>query len=82
MKIIDWVIAAAVVACIMVGYSGHRLEAIPLLLLVVILASWRFYDDRHLRGKHGGASGELNPELDKHSSDFDAHADNSGAEVD
>ena len=69
MKIIDWVIAAAVVACIMVGYSGHRFEAILLLSAVLILASWRFFDVRHLKGERTSASGELNPELDKGASE-------------
>jgi hypothetical protein len=65
MKVVDYIIVAAVVSCMFVGYSGHRIEASLLLFLVVILASWRFWN--RSREKHidrCGCSGELNPELD------------------
>lgn len=66
MKILDYIIAALVVGCMFVGYSGYRLIATLLLILVFILASWRFYDrDRGDEIGSKGGSGELNPELDE-----------------
>lgn len=65
MKLIDPLIAASLVGCMFVGYSGHRLMAVLLLLLIAILASWRFWDRRREREMGGtGCSGELNPEHD------------------
>jgi len=46
MKFIDYVIAAILIGCMFIGYSGHRLVAILLLSLVAIVASWRFWDRR------------------------------------
>jgi len=49
-----------------VGYSGHRLIACLLLLLVIILASWRFWDrSREKDMLRGPSSGELNPKHDE-----------------
>ena len=65
MKAIDFGIVAAVLGCLFVGYSGHRVIAILLLLLTLILASWRFWDHRRERElMRGGSSGDLNPERD------------------
>ena len=48
-----------------VGYSGHRLIAMLLLILVVIIASWRFWDRRRADEVGSkGSSGELNPNRD------------------
>jgi hypothetical protein len=64
-----------------IGYSGHRVIGILPLTLVVILASWRFWD--HTREKeidrcHG--SGELNPEHD-HWADLKADDDAAGGDA-
>jgi len=64
MKFIDYVIAAMLVGCMFVGYSGHRLVALLLLALVAIVASWRFWDHRRANEDRTGGSGELNPEHD------------------
>ena len=65
MKIIDYIIAALVLACMFIGYSGHRFIAILLLVLVVILSSWRYWDHEREKDILGcGGSGELNPEHD------------------
>ena len=65
MKLIDYIIAALIVGCMLVGYSGHRFIALLLLALVVILASWRFWDRRREKDMaRTGGSGELNPERD------------------
>ncbi|HUS35774.1 MAG TPA: hypothetical protein VM680_10530 [Verrucomicrobiae bacterium] len=81
MKIIDWVIAAAIVGCVVVGYSGHRFVGLLLLIVVFILASWRFFDDRHLRGQETGVSADLNPELNEPSSTYE-HLSGSDVEGD
>ena len=54
MKVLDYTIAALVIGCMFVGYSGHRFIAIFLLVLVTILASWRFWD--HRRERHIGGT--------------------------
>jgi membrane protein implicated in regulation of membrane protease activity len=82
MKLIDYIIAALIVGCMFVGYSGHRLIAILLLALVAILASWRFWDRRREKEMaRTGSSGELNPEHDNWadvSSGYDSSAGDSG----
>ncbi|MBN9691890.1 MAG: hypothetical protein J0M24_16740 [Verrucomicrobia bacterium] len=65
MKLLDYLITASFVGCMFVGYSGHRLIALLLLLLIVTVASWRFWDRHRERDlAQTGSSGELNPELD------------------
>ncbi|MEW6302812.1 MAG: hypothetical protein AB1705_05030 [Verrucomicrobiota bacterium] len=65
MKLIDYLIVASLVGCMFIGYSGHRLIAVLLLILIAIVASWRFWDRRREKEMgRTGCSGELNPELD------------------
>lgn len=65
MKAIDYLIIALIVACMFVGYSGHRVIAILLMTLVVILASWRFWDNKREKElQRTGCSSEMNPERD------------------
>jgi hypothetical protein len=52
MKLIDYLIVASIVGCMFTGYSGHRLVAVLLFLLVAILASWRFWDYRREGDEH------------------------------
>jgi hypothetical protein len=62
MKIIDYMIIAAVLGCLFFAYAGFRIEAALLFVAVVIVASWRFWD--HSREKHmmRGASGDNCPD--------------------
>jgi len=81
MKPLDYVIAALIVGCMFVGYSGHRFIAILLLMLVVIVASWRFWDRRHERELvRSGGSDELNPNHDNWA-DLSPSHDSSGADT-
>jgi hypothetical protein len=44
MKAIDFAIIAAVLGCAFFAYTGRRLEAALLLVAVILIASWRFWD--------------------------------------
>jgi hypothetical protein len=83
MKLLDYIIVASLVGCMFIGYFGHRFVALLLLLLVVTVASWRYWDKRResemLRTRHG--SGELNPELD-HWADVRTQDDAAGSSAD
>jgi len=82
MKFIDYIVVALILGCMFVGYSGHRFIAILLLLLVTILASWRFWDHRQEREiGRTGCSGELNPEHDNWADVSSDHHDTSGGDV-
>jgi hypothetical protein len=85
-KIIDYIIAALILGCMFVAYSGHRFIAALLLALVTILASWRYWDQRREKDfRRTGCSGELNPEHDNfadNNSDHDGTSDgNAGGHV-
>ena len=63
MKIIDYIIIAAILGCMLLGYSGFRIEAALSLVVVAIVASWRFWD--RSREKHimrSGSSGHNGPD--------------------
>ncbi len=48
-----------------IGYSGYRLIAVLLLILIAIVASWRFWDRRREQEmRRTGGSGELDPDQD------------------
>lgn len=65
MKLLDYLIVSAFIGCFFIGYAGHRFIALLLLLLLITVASWRFYDKRREREMmRTGGSGELNPEHD------------------
>jgi len=82
MKLIDYIIASLVLGCMFIGYSGHRVIAILLLVLVTILASWRFWDHRRDRDiGQTGCSGELNPENDNWADLSTDHHDASGEDA-
>ena len=82
MKLIDYLIAALIIGCMFVGYSGHRFIALLLIALVAILASWRFWDYWRAKDIGGtGASGELNPEHDNWADVSSDHHDTSGGDV-
>jgi hypothetical protein len=79
MKLIDYLIIASILGCMFTGYSGHRLIAVLLLILVVIVASWRFWDrSREKEIARTGCSGELNP---KHDHSSTSHGHDSGGDA-
>lgn len=71
MKFIDYLIVVSCIGCMFIGYSGHRLIAVFLLILITIFASWRFWDHRRGRDLGRSCSGELNPGLDEVSRNAD-----------
>jgi hypothetical protein len=62
MKIIDYIIIAAILGCMFVAYAGFRIEAALLCVVVVALASWRFGDRRREKHLMRGASGDNCPD--------------------
>lgn len=88
MKFVDYLIAAALVGCLFLAYAGYRLYALPLLFVVAIVASWRFWDQRRAdeinRSRRHG-SGEMNPKHDEPMASGRSHAEEtseSSAEAD
>lgn len=62
MKLVDYIIIVAFLACFYLAYAGHRVIAVLLLMLVVIFASWRFWDQRRANESMRGAGGDNLPD--------------------
>ena len=60
MKLIDYIIIAAILGCCVLAYAGFRMEAGLLLIVVIIVASWRFWDKRRERDLMRGPAGRDN----------------------
>jgi len=62
-KIIDYIIIASLMGGMFLGYSGFRIEAALLLAVVIIVASWRFWDrSREKQIMRRGSSGHDGPD--------------------
>ena len=62
MKIIDYIIIAAILGCMYLAYAGFRIEAVLLFIVVVAVASWRFWDRSREKHMMRGASGDNCPD--------------------
>ena len=62
MKIIDYIIIAAILGCLFLAYAGFPIEAALLFVVVVIVASWRFWDRSREKHMMRGASGDTCPD--------------------
>jgi hypothetical protein len=62
MKIIDYIIIAAILGCLFLAYAGFRIEAGLLFVVVVTVASWRFWDRSREKHMMRGASGDNCPD--------------------
>jgi hypothetical protein len=72
-KIIDYIIITAVLGCLGLAYSGHRIAAFFLLVAIVTVASWRFWDKARAGQAMHGASGDNLP--DHHDATFGSEGD-------
>ncbi len=61
-KFIDYIIMAAILGCLFLAYAGFRIEAALLLGVVVIVASWRFWDRSREKHLMRGASSDNCPD--------------------
>ena len=76
-KVVDYIVIAAILGCLVLAYSGFRIEAALLIIAVIIVASWRFWDKKRERDLMNSAGGRDNgpdhPDsiycADNHSSD-------------
>lgn len=55
MKLIDYLTVTAILGCVFLAYAGYRFEAMLAVSVVIIVASWRFYDRSRNEGYWGGS---------------------------
>ena len=62
MKVIDYIIIAAILGCLFLAYAGFRIEAALLFIVVVAVSSWRFWDKTREKHLVSGSSGDNCPD--------------------
>ncbi|HWN96191.1 MAG TPA: hypothetical protein VNT99_14240 [Methylomirabilota bacterium] len=80
MKLIDYIIIAAFLAALSLGWLGYRLEAGLAITAIVVVASWRFWDQRQARKLPRAASGDNVPDLPDSASSGEASSGGGGGD--